>query len=48
MSLYEEPYDDGYLEEEEEEGITAEDCWTVVSSFFDTKGLDDNDARAGS
>lgn len=38
MSTYEEPYDDAYLEDEEE-GITAEDCWTVVSSFFDTKGL---------
>ena len=34
----EEPYDDEYLDEEEE-GITAEDCWTVVSSFFDSKGL---------
>ncbi|KAB8240208.1 beta and beta-prime subunits of DNA dependent RNA-polymerase [Aspergillus flavus] len=22
-----------------EEGITSEDCWTVISSFFDTKGL---------
>lgn len=38
MSQYDEPYDDAYLEEEEE-GITPEDCWTVVSSFFDTKGL---------
>ena len=38
MSQYDEPYDNGYLDEEEE-GITAEDCWTVVSSFFDTKGL---------
>lgn len=38
MAAYEEPYDDGYLDEEEE-GITAEDCWTVVSSFFDSKGL---------
>ncbi|KAF2127917.1 RNA polymerase II second largest subunit [Dothidotthia symphoricarpi CBS 119687] len=40
-----EPYD--YMEgedeyEEEEEGdnaITSEDCWAVISSFFDTKGL---------
>ncbi len=42
MSQYEEPYydmNDHILDEEEEEGITAEDCWTVVSSFFDTKGL---------
>ena len=38
MAAYEEPYDEGYLEEEDE-GITAEDCWTVISSFFDTKGL---------
>ena len=38
MSTYDETYDDAYLEEEEE-GITAEDCWQVVSSFFDTKGL---------
>ena len=34
-------YDDAYEEEfyDEEEGITSEDCWTVISSFFDTKGL---------
>lgn len=38
MATYEEPYDDGYLEEEDE-GITAEDCWTVISAFFETKGL---------
>ncbi|KAI9880786.1 MAG: DNA-dependent RNA polymerase II [Pleopsidium flavum] len=37
MAEYEEEYDDGYMDEEE--GITAEDCWTVISSFFDTKGL---------
>lgn len=24
---------------DEEEGITPEDCWTVISSFFETKGL---------
>lgn len=39
MSAYVEDQYDGFLEGEEEEGITAEDCWTVVSSFFDTKGL---------
>ena len=33
------PLDEEFLDGEEEEGITAEDCWTVVSSFFDTKGL---------
>ena len=38
MTTYEEPYDDGYLEEEDD-GITAEDCWTVISAFFETKGL---------
>jgi DNA-directed RNA polymerase II subunit RPB2 len=38
--------DSGYSEgaeydeyEEDDEGITAEDCWTVVSAFFDSKGL---------
>nr|QMV83133.1 RNA polymerase subunit 2 [Ganoderma sp. TQC-2021a] len=36
-------YDDGYgldgeVEDEYEE-ITQEDCWTVISSFFDQKGL---------
>jgi DNA-directed RNA polymerase II subunit RPB2 len=39
MSQYPEDQHDRFLEGEEEEGITAEDCWTVVSSFFDTKGL---------
>ena len=38
MTSYGQPYDDGYLDEEDE-GITAEDCWTVISSFFETKGL---------
>lgn len=38
MASNEESYDDGYYEDEEE-GITAEDCWTVISSFFETKGL---------
>ncbi|KAL8865147.1 MAG: hypothetical protein Q9198_009453, partial [Flavoplaca austrocitrina] len=40
MATYEEEYDDGYLDDDvEDEGITAEDCWTVISSFFDAKGL---------
>lgn len=39
MATYDEQYEDAYLDGEEEEGITAEDCWVVVSSFFDTKGL---------
>ncbi|KZF24297.1 DNA-dependent RNA polymerase II RPB140 [Xylona heveae TC161] len=38
MADYEEGYEDGYYVEEEE-GITAEDCWTVISAFFDAKGL---------
>ena len=38
MATYQEAYDDAYLDEEDE-GITAEDCWTVISSFFETKGL---------
>jgi len=28
---------DGY--EDEDAGITAEDCWSVISSFFESKGL---------
>ena len=32
----EQAYDD---EEEMEEGITSEDCWTVIQSFFESKGL---------
>ncbi|TFK94388.1 DNA-dependent RNA polymerase II second largest subunit [Polyporus arcularius HHB13444] len=36
-------YDDGYgMEgegEDEYEEVTQEDCWTVISSFFDQKGL---------
>ncbi|KAI4165845.1 MAG: hypothetical protein LQ342_000276 [Letrouitia transgressa] len=40
MADYEEPYDDGYLDDEgDEDGITAEDCWAVISAFFDSKGL---------
>ncbi|KAF2637389.1 second largest subunit of RNA polymerase II [Massarina eburnea CBS 473.64] len=31
--------DEIYEEEEEEEAITSESCWTVITSFFDTKGL---------
>lgn len=38
MAAYD-PYDDSYLDEDEEATITAEDCWTVISSFFDSKGL---------
>lgn len=38
MADYEDEYDfDGYGEEDE--GITPEDCWTVISSFFESKGL---------
>ncbi|GLI81195.1 DNA-dependent RNA polymerase II [Penicillium ochrochloron] len=35
-------YDDAYEEQfydDAEDGITSEDCWTVISSFFDVKGL---------
>ncbi|OKL58442.1 DNA-directed RNA polymerase II subunit RPB2 [Talaromyces atroroseus] len=38
MADYGEVYEDEYYEDEEE-GITSEDCWTVISSYFDTKGL---------
>ncbi|KAK6597993.1 DNA-directed RNA polymerase ii subunit rpb2 [Botrytis cinerea] len=38
MADYEEGYEyDDYGEEDA--GITAEDCWTVISSFFEAKGL---------
>nr|AJQ24536.1 RNA polymerase II subunit 2 [Epichloe glyceriae] len=38
MAEYEEDYDyENYGEDDE--GITPEDCWTVISSFFETKGL---------
>nr|UWK20545.1 RNA polymerase II subunit 2 [Trichoderma rubi] len=38
MADYEDDYDyENYGDEEE--GITPEDCWTVISSFFETKGL---------
>ncbi|KAL2222331.1 DNA-directed RNA polymerase II 138 kDa polypeptide [Thermoascus aurantiacus ATCC 26904] len=36
--LYEDTYEDEYYDEAEE-GITSEDCWTVISSFFEAKGL---------
>ncbi|KAI4251716.1 MAG: hypothetical protein LQ352_004688 [Teloschistes flavicans] len=40
MATYEEDFNDGYLDDDvEDEGITAEDCWTVISSFFDARGL---------
>jgi DNA-directed RNA polymerase II subunit RPB2 len=38
MADYEEVYEDEYYDDEEE-GITSEDCWTVISSYFDSKGL---------
>jgi DNA-directed RNA polymerase II subunit RPB2 len=38
MQDYEEEYGDEYYGDEGEE-ITAEDCWTVISSFFESKGL---------
>ena len=38
MADYEEGYEyDDYGEEDA--GITAEDCWMVISSFFESKGL---------
>lgn len=38
MAEYEEGYEyDDF--EEEDAGITAEDCWSVISSFFESKGL---------
>ena len=39
MATYQDTFDDGYLEDEEDTSITAEDCWTVIQSFFDVKGL---------
>ncbi|OJJ66566.1 hypothetical protein ASPBRDRAFT_35001 [Aspergillus brasiliensis CBS 101740] len=38
MADYEDAYEDEYYDDMDE-GITSEDCWTVISSFFDTKGL---------
>jgi DNA-directed RNA polymerase II subunit RPB2 len=36
-----EEYEEGYEYDEygDDGGITAEDCWTVISSFFESKGL---------
>lgn len=39
MTTSDPTYEDGYLDDEEETTITAEDCWTVISSFFESKGL---------
>ncbi|KAL5334855.1 beta and beta-prime subunits of DNA dependent RNA-polymerase [Aspergillus crustosus] len=38
MADYGDAYEEEYYDDMEE-GITSEDCWTVISSFFDTKGL---------
>ena len=38
MVEYEETYEEDFYDEADE-GITSEDCWTVISSFFDSKGL---------
>ncbi|OJJ08658.1 hypothetical protein ASPVEDRAFT_47803 [Aspergillus versicolor CBS 583.65] len=38
MADYGDAYDEEYYDDMDE-GITSEDCWTVISSFFDTKGL---------
>ena len=42
MAEYEEGYEYEEFEEEEEEedtDISAEDCWMVIQSFFESKGL---------
>src|ERR1700744_3782489 len=40
MADYMNGYDNEYeFEEEEDDIITAEDCWTVISSFFEKHGL---------
>lgn len=41
MAAYEgEQFDDSFLDGEiEDPSITAEDCWTVISAFFEAKGL---------
>ena len=39
MANYEDQYDDDQYVDEEDTSITAEDCWTVIQSFFDVKGL---------
>nr|AJQ24539.1 RNA polymerase II subunit 2 [Aciculosporium take] len=38
MAEYEEEFEYEHYGEDDE-GITPEDCWTVISSFFETKGL---------
>ncbi|KAG6059864.1 DNA-dependent RNA polymerase II [Claviceps aff. humidiphila group G2b] len=38
MAGYEDDFDFENFSEDDE-GITPEDCWTVISSFFETKGL---------
>jgi len=39
MDDLEDQYDDGYEYEGEDAATTAEACWTVISSFFESKGL---------
>lgn len=39
MADYENDYDYENYGEDYAEGITPEDCWTVISSFFESKGL---------
>lgn len=39
MAEYEEGYEYDDYDADEEVGITAEDCWTVISSFFESEGL---------
>ena len=36
---YGDGYDQQYGDGDDYEGITPEDCWTVITSFFDEKGL---------
>ena len=36
---YDDNYEDEYEDEIDQGAITSEDCWAVISSFFDTKGL---------
>ncbi|PLB49620.1 DNA-dependent RNA polymerase II RPB140 [Aspergillus steynii IBT 23096] len=38
MAAYEDAYEEEYYDDIDD-GITSEDCWTVISSFFDCKGL---------
>ena len=39
MTSYEDQYEDDQYIDEEDTSITAEDCWTIIQSFFDVKGL---------